>query len=150
MADPLSVTGSAVGVVSLGLEVFKGLTSFISKYRSSDKEINDILSKIDSLRCILESLSSTLTDADGLKAPPLSSKFESALRTIESCNERIRQLEKFLGKLQRSPVSRTSQKLKETMNRALYALQGDNPVDLLSTVNGLQENLNTSLLHLQM
>lgn len=150
MGDPFSATGSAAGIVSLALQVFQGLARYISKYRSSDKEIKNIKSKTDGLKTILETLSVTLQDAEALGTPSFSAIFQSALHTIEGCGKSIKELKDMLEQVKSSPSPSTFQKLKETMNRALYALRRDSPGDLLNTVNGLQDNLNTALHHLQL
>ncbi|TGZ80770.1 hypothetical protein EX30DRAFT_341387 [Ascodesmis nigricans] len=51
MADPLSVAGTAVGIVSLGITVLQGLTTYYSDVKDQD---NDIVSVNTQLRRLLE------------------------------------------------------------------------------------------------
>lgn len=60
MGHPFSVAGSAVGVVSLGLQVCQGPASYIDKYKSADKEVNNIKCKVEGLNLILQELSDLL------------------------------------------------------------------------------------------
>jgi hypothetical protein len=81
MGDPFSVAGSAVGVISLGLQVCQGLASYINKYKSADKEMRDFKCRIEGLESILQGLRDILTGA-GRIDPPLAAKFKVALRMI--------------------------------------------------------------------
>lgn len=152
MGDPFSVAGSAVGVVSLGLQVCQGLASYINKYRSADKEVRNCKCKVDGLNLILQELYDLLTGADGTD-PSLSGKFKVALRMITDCKGGIEDLERTLPKIQ-SNSSEPSQgvfpKIKTASKRALYPFRRDALVGLLPVLEGLQENLDTALALLQM
>lgn len=102
MGDPFSVTGSAVGVISLGLQVCQGLASYINKYKSADKEIPDLKCKVEGLDLILQGLRDTLTGSGGID-PPLAGKFKVALRMITDCESATKKLDDTLSKLQTGP-----------------------------------------------
>jgi hypothetical protein len=53
MGDPFSVAGSAVEVISLGLQVCQGLALYINKYKSADKEIRNFECKVEGLEVFL-------------------------------------------------------------------------------------------------
>ena len=64
MADPLSITGVAVGLVSLGLEVCQGLTEYYESWKTHDDDIRRALEKIDSLSSTLRALEGILNQPD--------------------------------------------------------------------------------------
>ncbi|KAF3395698.1 hypothetical protein F1880_006691 [Penicillium rolfsii] len=152
MGDPFSVAGSAVGVISLGLQVCQGLASYIDKYRCADEEVKSCKCKIEGLSLILQELYDLLTGADG-SDPPLSGNFKVALRMIADCKSSIEDLERNLLKIQpdsSQPSQGVLPKIKSASKRALYPFRRDTLVELLTVLEGLQENLDTALALLQM
>lgn len=151
MGDPLSVAGSALWVISLGLQACQGLALYINKYQCAVKEINDFKCKVEGLGLILKGLHDALTDADKTD-PPLSGKFKVALRMITDCESGIKELSSTLLKLQNSSLY-VSQgvfpALKTTSKQALYPFRRDSLVGHLSVLEGLQDNLDTTLAVLQ-
>lgn len=152
MGDPFSVAGSAVGVISLGLQACHGLASYINKYKSADKEMRDVKCRVEGLESILQGLRDILTGA-GRIDPPLAGKFKVALRMITDCESAIQELDNTSSKLRNNP-SQAAQgvfpALKTASKRALYPFRRDALVGLLSVLGGLQENLDTALALLQM
>ncbi|KAH7141998.1 hypothetical protein EDB81DRAFT_899466 [Dactylonectria macrodidyma] len=61
MADPLSVTGLAIGVVSLGLQVSGAITTYIDALNCRDKDIASVRQQNDSLQKTLQALESLLS-----------------------------------------------------------------------------------------
>ncbi|VUC33350.1 unnamed protein product [Clonostachys rosea] len=61
MANPLSVAGSAVGVVSLGLRVTGGITEYIDALQSRDQYIESVRQKNDTLRKTLQIVEASLS-----------------------------------------------------------------------------------------
>ncbi|GLI75175.1 hypothetical protein PoHVEF18_003428 [Penicillium ochrochloron] len=152
MGDPFSVAGSAVGVVSLGLQVCQGLASYIDKYKSADKEVKSCKCKVEGLNLILQELYDLLKGADGTD-PPLSGKFKVALRMITDCESGIQDVKITLSKIQTDssePSQGVFPKIKTASKRALYPFRRDALVGLLTVLEWLQENLDTALALLQM
>lgn len=56
MGDPLSVAGTAVGIISLGLTVCNTIVSYRCAYRAFDEDIENLKSKAESLGENLEIL----------------------------------------------------------------------------------------------
>lgn len=152
MGDPFSVAGSAVGVVSLGLQVCQGLASYIDKYKSADKEVKNCKCKVEGLNLILQELYDLLKGADGTD-PPLSGKFKVALRMITDCESGIEDVKITLSNIQpdsSEPSQGVFPKIKTASKRALYPFRRDALVGLLTVLETLQENLDTALALLQM
>jgi hypothetical protein len=49
MADPISAAGTAVGIISLGLQVSQGLIKYYTHFKAHDKEIADTVSRSEAL-----------------------------------------------------------------------------------------------------
>lgn len=56
MSDPVSVAGSAVGVISLGIQVCQQIVSYCQSWRGYDQDIQKVASKADGLRTPLKKL----------------------------------------------------------------------------------------------
>ena len=56
MADPLSVAGSVVGIISLGIQVTTSLVSFYNTYKGREADIVHITEKLDGLLVVLRSV----------------------------------------------------------------------------------------------
>ncbi len=70
MAEAIGVSGAAVGVASLGIQVCQGLLSYYTAYRNQNSEIKAICVRIEGLRNILNYLKGVLPNArpDGVSA----------------------------------------------------------------------------------
>lgn len=68
MADLASLAGTAVGVISLGIQVCQGLVSYYKNWKSFDDDIAHLYAKIDGLRITLENLEHTLPKLRHLNA----------------------------------------------------------------------------------
>ena len=56
MADPASVVGTAVGVISLGIQVCQGLVTYYERWKSFDNDIVRLHDNVDELKTTLENL----------------------------------------------------------------------------------------------
>ncbi|KAK6614760.1 hypothetical protein H4I96_01081 [Botrytis cinerea] len=117
MAD---VLGTAVGVVSLGLQVSQGIVSYYSAYRDQAEEIDGIAQRTQALHTTLKHLQASLRS--------LHSNHTSAVTlfaaTVASCEDNIKTLETTLQKCQHSvPVENIVGKLQANVDMAIMALQ---------------------------
>ncbi|CVK84520.1 uncharacterized protein FPRN_01987 [Fusarium proliferatum] len=61
MADPLSVAGLALAVVSLGLQVTGGITDYFDSLKSRDQDIASIIQQNDTLKKTLQVIESSIS-----------------------------------------------------------------------------------------
>ncbi|KAF5713071.1 ankyrin repeat-containing protein [Fusarium mundagurra] len=95
MADPLSVAGLALAVVSLGLQVTGGITDYFDSLKSRDQDIASVMQQNDTLRKTLQIIESSI------------SRFQNDHRTetealrqfLDSSNEELRALESMVATL---------------------------------------------------
>lgn len=78
MSDPLSVAISVAGIVSLGIQVTQTLYNYYNAFANAESDVAHILTKLDSLLELLDSLHRQLKDR----------KFRSNDRHVLACMSR--------------------------------------------------------------
>jgi hypothetical protein len=90
MADPLSVAGSVVGIISLAVTVTKSLVDFYTTTRDRKSDTAYTVSKLNRLLDLLEILHSQL--ADRTFRPDERDLLDNIERSIQACDELIHEL----------------------------------------------------------
>ena len=62
MPDPLTVAGTAVSAISLGIQVIQTLVSFYTSYKSLNSDLAHMTNGLESLLDVFQSLEKTLSD----------------------------------------------------------------------------------------
>ena len=141
MAEPLSVAGSAVGVVSLAITICQGVLSYYNSWDTQDQNIIDAKEKIESLRNNLLALREIL--------PKISSSSAIAAQVehcVLSCEEGTARLEKFLEKCLKNPAPLTLRdRLRDCRQRAIFPFRQSSLDSLKEIVRDLEGNLGTAL-----
>jgi hypothetical protein len=75
---------------------------------------------------------------------------QAAIQSIQSCSHGLQKLEKMQIKCRTSHPPGTQSRFGNQLNRLLYPFRQETLEKLMATVTWLQDNLNTSLLLLQM
>ena len=148
MADPLSVAGSVVGVISLGIQVTTSLVNFYNSYKGRESDIIHITEKLDGLLVILQSVKTTLL---GRKFHvDERSLIQSIETSIKSCDEMIQELQQECQKI-RAPSSRgTTAAIKRAGRRLAYPFRQSTLLKLDEEIDELRANLSTALDVLQL
>ena len=147
MSDPISVAGTAVGVLSLGIQVFQGLLEYYRAWQGQSEEIKSTLESIACEQLILELLQSTLAEQP--------SGFTASVVPVEECitqaGAEFRKLEQILQKCRRSCVQGNVQEhLKNVMKNFLYPFRRETIQDLKNVVAEVGRVLALALQHLQL
>ncbi|KLP00030.1 uncharacterized protein FFMR_02101 [Fusarium fujikuroi] len=108
MADPLSVAGLALAVVSLGLQVTGGITDYFDSLKSRDQDIASIIQQNDTLKKTLQVIESSI------------SRFQNDHRTatealrqfLDSSNDELKVLEGIVATLTTNDQGSTDRKTK--------------------------------------
>ncbi len=106
MADPFSIAGSAVGVVSLGITVCQGLVEFYISVRDGLEDIKLLLKSLDGVIRALNGLSNTMKDGSSDSAAK--SQVESC---IADCSDAVQHLARELEMVRREALSGAGNKL---------------------------------------
>ena len=141
MADPLSVAGSAVGIISLGLTVCQGLIQYYVSWKGA-------LEHVDAL---VESLQTFLQTLECLKKAITSSPFDTEIvaqveGSINLCRHGVADLQQELTKVKRTGHSR----LATQAQRLLYPFKESTLTRLQGIVSKLRDNLTFAMSTLHM
>ncbi|KAL2871597.1 uncharacterized protein BJX67DRAFT_389133 [Aspergillus lucknowensis] len=151
MAEPLSVAGSAVGVISLGLTVSRGFLAYYGPYKSFHEEIKTVTTRMEALKRIFGVIQTLTMEANLLNCTSVAQSTQIATDTILSCKSTLQKLQGVLNRLCAStPLRRLPMaEVKSHVNRLLYPFRRETLMSVIENVSWLQDNLNTSLQMLQ-
>lgn len=132
MGDPLSVAGSAVGIVSLGLQVTKSLYNYYTHAKDQHSDAAHTAKKLRSLLDVLASLK-PLLDKRTFR-PSEENLCRSIESTIKECEECIQELKEEAEKFENVPITSLHHALRVAGRRVAYPLRQ-------STLQKLDENI---------
>lgn len=107
MADPFSITGSAVGVISLGLTVFSGLLQYYGDWKDSEKDIAATYTSIEGLTKAFMLIKDTL-EGQSFRRDMVAGVTES----LSSCSAGVKRLETKVAKIRRATPDKPGEKLR--------------------------------------
>lgn len=132
----------AVGLLSLGIEVCKGLLSYYRSWRSSESDV-------DGMYVSIEALAKTLVLLETLiqKGTFGSQAVENVKENILSTEKVIKSLSKKLDKIKLLPGEKDSwvEKTKFPLRKAIYPFKKSVLVKLQELANDLRDDLALSL-----
>lgn len=150
MVDALSVTGGAVGVISLGLSICQGLLAYYGPFKTFHEQISDIESRITALEGIFKVLERVLNEGITQFGPLTAQSTAVALGCIWSCQDRLNRLQIILQKCTQTNGSNVCTGFTRQVNRLLYPFRRETLMALIELLDWLQATLNTSLQMLTM
>ncbi|CAG7958813.1 unnamed protein product [Penicillium olsonii] len=140
MSDPLSVAGSAVGIISLGLQVCGEIVSYCQAWRGFDEDIQRITEKADGLCMPLKGLREIIEYAQRnshAEASDLESKTQSlqqAILRLKSATDRCA-----------STGSITPNGIRYQLKKATYPFKKDGLREISTDLDSIQMLLHTTL-----
>ncbi|KAG4421719.1 hypothetical protein IFR04_005095 [Cadophora malorum] len=142
MSDPLSAAGTAVGIVSLGLQVSQGLITYYTHFKAHDVEIANIVRKSEALQHLLQALEGPLE-----KAESGSGDVSKQVRGfVVACEAGLKRLLVAAEKYGNSSIPSTMEdKIRALRKRALYPFKRGTLEELNSTLVELTANLQLAL-----
>lgn len=142
MADPFSITGSAVGVVSLAIQLCKGLEWYVSGVKDAKDKAEQIAAEMEELANLLELLESIVAKVDP-------SHTVTATRTgIESCADAIATIRKKLKPGDQASDGGIKSSLKRLGKRMAFPFKEAEIEYWKGVLNTIQQSLQTALLAL--
>ncbi|KAH7140299.1 hypothetical protein B0J13DRAFT_557494 [Dactylonectria estremocensis] len=145
MADPISLVGTAVGVISLGIQVCQGLYSYVDSVRGRHKDLDAASSHIQHLIRVFQSLQSLIPRLEAL--PNLDATTTNTLQScINQSDEGIKELQELFNSLQDSPLQDVKGKLKNAGRALTFGLRR---VDLSKMQHKVDSLVTTTELALQ-
>lgn len=100
MAEVFGTVGTVAGLVSLGLQLCAGLTSYIDAVRGRKEDLAAVAKQVQDFQRSIEIIRNAM--------PNLTTKYQAASTgvppAITSCEQELRALHDMLGKLEDSPA----------------------------------------------
>jgi hypothetical protein len=138
MADPIGIVGTAVGVVSFGLQLYSAVATYIDALDGRKDDLASAHAQLDSLRDSLTTIQSAL---------PVSSSVSTSTSTVPpivtQCKTELDQLERLLQDLIGSNTS--GSKLKERMKTLKFPLRRDSLMKLEDRLHKTNSVFQTAL-----
>ena len=139
-----AAASSAAGLVSLGLQVFSGLTKYYSAFKNHDEDTSALVRRCEGLATSLELLSSILLSPGSMRTTATAHVEASILDRAEALHKLEKLVQKFSSSSSVAPgplALATSKHLR----RAIYPFQKPEIASLNATLNDLDRNLNVAL-----
>ncbi|PLB55931.1 hypothetical protein P170DRAFT_506431 [Aspergillus steynii IBT 23096] len=143
MSDPLSVAGSAVGIISLGLQVCGKIIKYSQDLRGQDDDLDRLVTKAEHLRAPLKELQDLIEDTRN-ESSKTADDLESKALGLQVYVERLkRKIEQY------QPVStggaHGNGKARSTFKRAVYPFKKESLGEIAYCLDSMQMTLQTTL-----
>ncbi|KAF4468147.1 pyruvate decarboxylase [Fusarium albosuccineum] len=142
MGEPLSVAGSAVGIISLGIQVCNGLLVYADAIRGREQDMVDRTDEVRSLLSLFNSLEQTI----GRIAIESPDNARLLLEYLRQTQGKLRVLEELLQEVNiptRAPASLKG-KMREAYQIAVYPMKKRKLENARQTLQGLVHILKTA------
>ncbi|KAJ5995488.1 hypothetical protein N7481_002465 [Penicillium waksmanii] len=142
MADPLSILGAALGVVSLGLQVREEITSYCKAWRGAEEEIQEIANKAESLEGPLKALREIIQESQ-LSNPGIAYDLQNKIQSIRGGIQKVQNA----VDLWKPALSAKGfgEKMRAQRKRAAYPFRKEALRALANDLDSLQMGLQTTL-----
>ena len=141
----LGVAGSAVGIISLGIQVCQGLTQYYGSWKEAPKDVVQMRKSVQNLEETLKVLKVTIKDKG------VATQAETGVQnSIDACTVSINELQDKLIGVQKVKGSGIWSKVNEQGCRLLYPFRKSTLLKLKGIVAEIRENLSLAVdvLHL--
>ncbi|KAK4870013.1 hypothetical protein LT330_005737 [Penicillium expansum] len=139
MAD---LAGTAVGIISLGLQLCQGIVSYSEAWRGYDEEIQNTNNKAKALRTLLKTLRDTIEDLQETR-PEVAADLEEKAMSMHSSIEKLR---KIVERFKPARSEAFPEKVRAQLKKSVYYFQRDSLQDMQNHLDQIQNVLQTSLL----
>ena len=145
MTDPISLTGTAVGIVSLGLTVCQSLVSYYDSWKSHDEQVKEAVMRIGELENVLDVLSGRLARL------PSYHEVSSQVETLAvSCKASMKKLGDIFEECRKAGTPSTlKEKIQAQGRKALFPFKKDTLESIKATSRDIISVLNIALETLQ-
>ena len=149
MGDPISVAGTAVGVISLGIQITQSLVSFYNSYKGQNSDLSHTTDKLNSLLEIFQCLKKTLSDRKFLADEQ--DLVKNVETSIKNCDDLIYELQDEVQKFNRTSSGETvSSTIKRAGRRATYPFRQSTLQKLDEDIKDIHTNICSALDALQL
>ncbi|KAI0391538.1 ankyrin repeat-containing protein [Xylariaceae sp. FL0594] len=147
MADPLSAAGTAVGVISLGIQVAQSLYTYYCDIRSQYADTADTLTRLEDLLELLKCLHEQLVNRR--PRPKNQTLIDRINIEMKYCEELIYGLEEEAAKFQRTDQKNIKSLIQLASRQAAYPFRKGTLAKLNGDIDDIRSQLNFALQILQ-
>ncbi|KAJ5857315.1 hypothetical protein N7455_008209 [Penicillium solitum] len=138
----MELAGTAVGIISLGLQVCQGIVSYRQACRGYDEEIQNARNKAKALRMLLKALRDTVEELQQTR-PEVAADLEEQVMSMQSS---IEKLKKVVDRFKPAQSEAFPDKFRAQLKKGVYYFQKDSLQDVQNHLDQIQNVLQTSLL----
>ncbi|KAK1960719.1 hypothetical protein LY78DRAFT_685417 [Colletotrichum sublineola] len=144
MAEPVGITGTAAGLVSLGLQLYGEISKYLSAVKGRQKDLDRARRHHQTLQMCMDAIAAATSSSRGNNA-----QADAALKAcILSCESKLRALEALVARLQ-GPSTATggvlSAKLREKGRQYAFPFHRESILELERTLEFTNGALQTAL-----
>ena len=131
------LVGTAVGVISLGIQVCKGLVTYCRAVKGRNKDVDDVFRQIQALESTFTALDSILPRAALLKSPNQTA-IASVVTCLENCEEGVNDLQRLLDSIGPVPGGGDVKgKMKDVGRKLAFGFRQGEVASLMQKLQGL-------------
>lgn len=148
MADPIGITGTAVGIVSFGLQLYTGVLEYLDAVKGQDEDLRQANTYAKTLCTSLKSIEDAMGNIDSHHTIPKDAVEECKI----SCEVELKSLDSLLKDLRGSPVDPTklASSVRRSMRKLSYPFKKKSITKLEEKLNSTNNVLKIALLALQL
>lgn len=136
------LAGTAVGIISLGLQVCQGIVSYSQAWRGYDEDIQNTRNKAKALHMLLKTLRETIEKLQHTR-PEVAGDLEDKAMSMHSSIEKLR---KIVDRFKPALSEAFPEKVRAQLKKGVYYFQKDTLKDIQNHLDQIQNVLQTSLL----
>lgn len=139
MADPLSVSASVAGLLTITDIVIRNGYKYIAAVRDADKAVASLVTEVNSLSGVLHSLRNIAEGLDGADTPLIHT---AQIPHVETCYRTLRKINELLDRFE---LSKTKGLVERATQRLKWPLTHSETKSLISEVARHRETLTWAL-----
>ncbi|KAH7246638.1 hypothetical protein BKA59DRAFT_395954 [Fusarium tricinctum] len=148
MADPVGITGTAVGIVSFGLQLYTGVSEYLDAVKGREEDLRQANTYAKTLWTSLKSIEDAMENIDSHHTIPKDAVEECKV----SCEIELKSLDSLLKDLRESPVDAANRasSVKSSIRKLSYPFKKKSITKLEEKLNSTNNVLKIALLALQL
>ncbi|KAI1180360.1 hypothetical protein F4777DRAFT_598287 [Nemania sp. FL0916] len=146
MPDPIGIAGTSIGVVSLGLQIYGGLTKFLDAYANRDDQISRALEHLKHLESNLKIISNVIPDFESEHR----ASSDVVVLNLKRCKDEMISLQAELEKYESSASASSKATITEAKKKLKYPFARTTIAELDDRLTRVLEYLSLAMIGLNL
>ncbi|KAK5788346.1 hypothetical protein VI817_009304 [Penicillium citrinum] len=143
MTDPLSLTGSAVGIISLGLSLCKTIVRYAQDVQGQSDDMKYLATKASNIRILLKNLRELIEETEN-DLPDVAVDFDSKALGLQVYLDRLKgPIEKY--ERAQAAARGMRSRARRTWETAIYHFKKEELFEVRDCLQSMEMDLNTAL-----